>query len=62
MNKRRVITGLNSGPSVQQNPEFADWEVGNDYEVEKIIGIGSYGSVCRAVQKSTGKRVAIKRM
>ena len=42
--------------------EFADWEVGSNYEIEKIIGVGSYGSVCRAIQKSTGKKVAIKRM
>jgi mitogen-activated protein kinase 1/3 len=32
------------------------------YDVEKIIGVGSYGSVCRAVQRATGRRVAIKRM
>jgi len=49
-------------PKNQQTSEFADWDVGGDYEVEKIIGIGSYGSVCRALQKSTGKKVAIKRM
>ena len=36
--------------------------MGADYEVEKIIGIGSYGSVCRAIQRSTGRKVAIKRM
>jgi mitogen-activated protein kinase 1/3 len=36
--------------------------VGTEYEIEKIIGIGSYGSVCRAIQKSTSKKVAIKRM
>jgi len=27
-----------------------------------LLGTGSYGSVCLAVQKSTGKRVAIKKM
>lgn len=43
-------------------PEFSDWEVGSDYQVEKIIGVGSYGQVCRAVQRSTGCKVAIKRM
>jgi mitogen-activated protein kinase 1/3 len=32
------------------------------YDVEKIIGVGSYGSVCRAVQQATGRRFAIKRM
>lgn len=36
--------------------------MGTGYEVEKIIGVGSYGSVCRATQRLTGKKVAIKRM
>lgn len=42
--------------------KFADWEVGSDYECEKLLGTGSYGSVCMATQKSTGKKVAIKKM
>lgn len=42
--------------------KFADWDVGDDYECEKLLGTGSYGSVCMATQKSTGKKVAIKRM
>lgn len=41
---------------------FDDWEVGKNYECEKILGSGSYGSVCMAIQKSTGKKVAIKKM
>ena len=27
-----------------------------------MVGIGSYGSVCRAIHKPTGRKVAIKRM
>lgn len=49
-------------PFQQPLAEFAEWEVGNNYECEKIIGVGSYGSVCRATQRSTGRKVAIKRM
>lgn len=41
---------------------FSDWEVGNDYEIIKQIGSGSYGYVVEATQKSTGKKVAIKRL
>jgi purine-nucleoside phosphorylase len=44
--RRRNISGVGS-PSVKS--EFYEWEVGPNYEVEKIIGIGSYGSVCRAI-------------
>jgi mitogen-activated protein kinase 1/3 len=36
--------------------------VGPNYECEKLLGTGSYGSVCMATQKSTGKKVAIKKM
>ena len=41
---------------------FQDWEVGNNYEVVKQVGSGSYGYVVQAIQKSTGKKVAIKRL
>jgi mitogen-activated protein kinase 1/3 len=42
--------------------KFADWEVGDNYSCEKLLGTGSYGSVCMALQKTTGKKVAIKKM
>ena len=42
--------------------KFADWEIGEDYEITKMIGKGSYGDVAEAVHKKTGKRVAIKRI
>ena len=51
--KKRGSLGLN---------KFADWEVGEDYVCEKQLGTGSYGSVCLATKKSTGEKVAIKRM
>ncbi|CAD8137187.1 unnamed protein product [Paramecium octaurelia] len=41
---------------------FSDWQVGDDYEIIKQIGSGSYGQVVEAMQKSTNKKVAIKRL
>jgi mitogen-activated protein kinase 1/3 len=49
--------GLNMGGG-----QFADWDVGEDYECIKILGQGSYGAVCSATHKPTGRKVAIKRM
>ena len=42
--------------------DFAGWNTGSEYKLEKIIGGGSYGEVAQAIQLTTGKRVAIKRM
>lgn len=42
--------------------KFADWEVGTDYEVVKLLGQGSYGAVASGVHKPTGTKVAIKQM
>ena len=42
--------------------KFGDWEINDEYEITKIIGKGSYGDVAEAVQKRTGKKVAIKRI
>ena len=42
--------------------QFADWEVGEDYECVKLLGQGSYGAVCSAIHKPSGKKVAIKKM
>lgn len=42
--------------------KFADWEVGKNYECVKLLGQGSYGAVCSAIHKPTGKKVAIKKM
>lgn len=41
---------------------FKDWEIGDGYQIVKQIGSGSYGSVVEAIQKSSGKKVAIKRL
>lgn len=42
--------------------QFADWEVGEDYKCEKLLGKGSYGAVCSATHIPSGKKVAIKKM
>lgn len=42
--------------------QFKSWQVGQNYRCEKILGRGSYGEVAQAIQLSTGKRVAIKKM
>lgn len=42
--------------------QFADWEVGRNYECVKLLGKGSYGAVCSAIHKPSGKKVAIKKM
>jgi len=42
--------------------KFADWEIGDDYEIIKIIGKGSYGDVAEAIHKASKRKVAIKRI
>lgn len=36
--------------------------MGEDYSCERLLGTGSYGKVALATKKSTGRKVAIKRM
>lgn len=45
-----------------QKVDFSDWKTGDKYEIIKEIGVGSYGSVVQAKVKSTGAKVAIKRI
>ena len=47
---------------MEKSGKFADWEVGDDYECIKLLGQGSYGSVCSALHKPSGRKVAIKKM
>ncbi len=39
-----------------------DWEVGEDYQIVKQIGSGSYGMVCEAIHLPTKRKVAIKKI
>lgn len=57
VDKEKNLTKLTTLPK-----SFQDWEVGSNYEIIKQIGSGSYGYVVEATQKSTGKKVAIKRL
>ncbi len=42
--------------------KFADWDVGKNYELIKLLGSGSYGAVASAIHRPSGKKVAIKQM
>jgi len=58
-----MVDNQKSVPKLSALPKsFQDWEVGPGYEIVKQIGSGSYGYVVEAIQKSTGKKVAIKRL
>lgn len=41
------------GRSSTEEDGFSEWLVGPDYEVLKIIGQGSYGTVVEAMHKPT---------
>lgn len=41
---------------------FAKWDVRDRYDLIRILGHGSYGEVAEATRKSSGTRVAIKRI
>lgn len=42
-------------------PAPAAWDIGPKYSFLRNIGLGTYGSVCEAVNRETGMRVAIKK-
>ena len=39
-----------------------NWDVGENYQITRQLGSGSYGMVCEAVYVPTGEKVAIKQM
>jgi mitogen-activated protein kinase 1/3 len=60
---------LESSPSFEADidmlgyDQFSDWHVGDRYKCEKVIGKGSYGSVCQAMDLDRlNVKVAIKRI
>jgi serine/threonine protein kinase len=49
----------------QNSPEmdfFSDYGDANRYKIQEIIGRGSYGVVCSAIDQQTGEKVAIKKI
>jgi hypothetical protein len=50
-------------PTWRVKPQFAGWEVDHTrFEVKRLLGKGSYGSVAEAIDHLTGQRVAIKKI
>ena len=41
---------------------FTEYGESNRYSIKEVIGKGSYGVVCSAVDTKTGERVAIKKI
>ena len=48
--------------ALRKKDHFQEWDIDGEYKFEKILGSGSYGEVAQAIQLTTGKRVAIKKM
>jgi mitogen-activated protein kinase 1/3 len=42
--------------------QLENWDVGADYQLVRLLGSGSYGSVAEAIHRATGTRVAIKKV
>ncbi|RXH67702.1 hypothetical protein DVH24_027849 [Malus domestica] len=55
-----------SKKSMQQNQTemdfFSDYGDANRYKIQEVIGKGSYGVVCSAIDTHTGEKVAIKKI
>lgn len=50
---------------VQNSPEmdfFTEYGDANRYKIQEVIGKGSYGVVCSAIDTHTGEKVAIKKI
>ena len=46
--------------SILQPP--VDWELGPDYKILKVLGSGTYGTVCKAQNLKTNQIIAVKRI
>ncbi|CAE8645365.1 unnamed protein product [Polarella glacialis] len=51
-----------AGSDQMADQDEDDAEIKGQYTFEEIIGSGSYGTVFKAINKTTGRRVAIKKM
>eukprot|EP01022_Parablepharisma_sp_SALTPOND_P018883 TRINITY_DN3148_c0_g1_i1.p2 TRINITY_DN3148_c0_g1~~TRINITY_DN3148_c0_g1_i1.p2 ORF type:complete len:535 (-),score=66.93 TRINITY_DN3148_c0_g1_i1:3261-4865(-) len=48
--------------SLSREKHLEGWEIGSDFEIVKLLGSGSYGSVCEAIHKPSRTTVAIKKV
>ena len=52
-----------AAPTWRVKPQFAPWEIDHmRFEVKRLLGKGSYGSVAEAFDHLTNQRVAIKKI
>ena len=50
-------------PTWRVKPQFAGWEIDHTrFEIKRLLGNGSYGSVAEAIDHLTNQRVAIKKI
>lgn len=42
--------------------QLEGWDIGSEFEIVKLLGSGSYGSVCEATHKMSKTKVAIKKV
>ena len=53
-------TKVGKNLSISQSP--VDWNIGPNYTIVRILGSGTYGTVCKAINTTTNQPVAIKRI
>uniref|UniRef100_A0A452XY74 Protein kinase domain-containing protein n=3 Tax=Triticinae TaxID=1648030 RepID=A0A452XY74_AEGTS len=58
----RVPLVLRARERTSQMDFFTEYGEGNRYKIEEVIGKGSYGVVCSALDTHTGEKVAIKKI
>ena len=52
-----------SEPTWRVKPQFVSWQIDHGrFQIQRLIGKGSYGSVAEGIDHLTGKRVAIKKI
>jgi len=59
---RDILSFNNLDMKNSKAQSFADWEVGQRYQIIRQVGAGSYGSVVEALDTTTNQKVAIKRI
>ena len=60
-----TVLTLSTGFQLQSSEEmgfFSEYEDASRYKIQEIIGKGSYGVVCSAIDQHTGDKVAIKKI